>query len=223
MAGKFRKLTAETDAMAAYIRQEYLEKKRTMNSIGRELGMKRDKLAWYFRRYDIPTRDNTARGKPEVAAAIAERIKAEHWEGKKSLHQIAEEMGLSYSGIQWYTREYGIPVRSRVESMLRASDGHGFLWKGGRWKHESGYIMVKRNGHQMANSAGYVPEHRLVMAEFAGRMLDKDEVVHHVNGVKDDNRVENLQVRSRGGEGQHHGSLTVCPHCGHDLLQYEHG
>ena len=58
----------------------------------------------------------------------------------------------------------------------------------------SGYVMVKAPDSPMAMSNGYVVEHRLVMAEMIGRPLEKFENVHHINGVKDDNRPENLEL-----------------------------
>lgn len=71
-------------------------------------------------------------------------------------------------------------------------------WRGGRVT-KRGYILVKvYPGHAlfeaMANNMGYIPEHRLVMAEHLGRPLRRTEVVHHKNGVKTDNRIENLQL-----------------------------
>jgi len=68
--------------------------------------------------------------------------------------------------------------------------------KGGRKKNK-GYIVVLTEESQfnsMKDKRGYIPEHRLIMARQLGRALNDDEVVHHVNGDKTDNRIENLQL-----------------------------
>lgn len=57
-----------------------------------------------------------------------------------------------------------------------------------------GYVRVKFRGHPMANDRDYVPKHRLVMAEHLGRSLKTEESVHHLNGDKTDNRLENLEL-----------------------------
>jgi HNH endonuclease len=67
-----------------------------------------------------------------------------------------------------------------------------------RVRDSSGYVIVHvRKDSSMApmrNANGYVREHRLVLAESLGRPLRRDEVVVHRNGVKDDNRLENLAL-----------------------------
>ena len=61
-------------------------------------------------------------------------------------------------------------------------------------RHSKGYILEWAPHHPFAQASGYVPQHRLVMERSLGRMLLPLETVHHRNGVKDDNRPENLEV-----------------------------
>ena len=67
-------------------------------------------------------------------------------------------------------------------------------WKGGTIRHDMGYILIFSPNHPSKNFNGYVYEHRLKMEEYLGRYLTKEEVIHHVNGKKDDNRIENLKL-----------------------------
>ncbi len=68
-------------------------------------------------------------------------------------------------------------------------------WRGGKTYHKAGYLMRRVPGHPRARPRSpYVFEHVLVMEERLGRRLLADESVHHLNGVKDDNRVENLEL-----------------------------
>lgn len=67
-----------------------------------------------------------------------------------------------------------------------------------RWKDVHGYVRVPdpAGGRRSDGSLADVPEHRVIMEEMIGRPLLPDETVHHVNGVRDDNRPENLELWS---------------------------
>lgn len=69
-------------------------------------------------------------------------------------------------------------------------------WKGGTSKHGAGYIKELAKDHPHADKGGYVMQHRLVMERVIGRYLDPKERVHHKNGVRSDNRPENLELWS---------------------------
>ena len=71
-------------------------------------------------------------------------------------------------------------------------------WKGGQYHHVDGYIFVQllpdSPYYSMAHARGYVLEHRILMAKNINRCLLTSEVVHHINGNKQDNRIENLEL-----------------------------
>lgn len=81
--------------------------------------------------------------------------------------------------------------------------------KPAKFKLKNGYIYIRvypeDEFHQMAGSNGYVFEHRLVVAKNLGRCLKRSEIIHHINGKKDDNRINNLQVTS----GRKHQQITI--------------
>ena len=83
-------------------------------------------------------------------------------------------------------------------------------WKGGIKRHQ-GYILIRVKKNQ------YLFEHRIIAEKTLGRKLLRNEVVHHINGIKDDNRPENLIVMGKGDHAKHHFNGRICPTCRHVL------
>lgn len=75
---------------------------------------------------------------------------------------------------------------------LRGKKHHN--WKGGRRQHPEGYVFILRPNHPYVCKQGYVLEHRLIMENDLGRFLTPEEIVHHINGIPNDNRIENLML-----------------------------
>ena len=83
-------------------------------------------------------------------------------------------------------------------------------WKGGRRRDKDGYICIYNIDHPFRNAANVIMEHRLVMEKYLGRYLKREEVVHHKNGIKDDNRLENLKLFKNDFEHQkYHKEMNI--------------
>lgn len=75
----------------------------------------------------------------------------------------------------------------------------------GRTIASNGYVLVRAPGHHLADVRGYAYEHRLVAERMLGRPLRAGEQIHHRNGIKTDNRPDNLEVcASRLHHGERH-------------------
>jgi hypothetical protein len=70
------------------------------------------------------------------------------------------------------------------------------FWNGGR-KMFGPYVAILRPEHKFATSGGYVREHWLVWEEYYKACLLSWSVVHHINGIKTDNKINNLQAMTR--------------------------
>ena len=109
---------------------------------------------------------------------------------------------------RWVALRNGNPECQRCKSCGK-SGARSATWKGGRRSTADGYIETYLHPgdffHEMATDRNRILEHRLVMAKHLGRCLQPWELVHHKNGIKDDNRIENLELSIKGAHSMAHG------------------
>lgn len=122
-----------------------------------------------------------------------------------------EEFKKDYSDITHHNFYF---CSDKCKALYRHSNGwtkkgaKSHLWKGGKTIDASGYFRVYMPNHPN-NYSGYVLEHRYVFEQYIGRLLNTNEIIHHINNNKKDNRIENLVLLNKVSHAnQHHKDRT---------------
>lgn len=113
-----------------------------------------------------------------------------YWGDGLNLRQIAEICGVCKHTIIYWFDKFNIPRRSVSESKIGEKNHN---WNGGV-RYNGGYVLI----YQSKNI--YKKRAIIVMENYLGRELKSDELVHHKNEIKDDDRIENLELIGSNGE-----------------------
>jgi hypothetical protein len=196
----------------------------TTGEIAKLYGCHKDTVRLAFKRFGLKTRGHIyASDKPEVVEKLIKLYDESHSlrvvEKETGMHRNTISKILKENGIKvfakgenakytWqnhkhphkgkkgehsymYGRKMSPETREKMKPIwLR----NGNERRKGRRMTSGGYVWVYCPKHPFAGIGGYVAEHRLVMEKVLGRTLRTDEYVHHKNGIKSDNTIENLQL-----------------------------
>lgn len=146
------------------IEEMYLKHGATMRSVGEALGISSACVCRHLHRRGTPIKE-----KPDVKRIVTPETRKRI--GEKHRGKVLSE-----------------ETRRKI-SAARTLHGIGHLKT-----RSDGYIYVYYPDHPCASADGYIMQHRFIMEQHIGRYLEKNEVVHHINHKRDDNRIENLQL-----------------------------
>ena len=132
------------------------------------------------------------KGKPQ-----SEAWRRKHSETRRRMAAEGWKPG-NYGKKMNYTPEHVEKLRANLQKAMevvrKRKDGESFQTRTGHYRQMK---VPKDSPHRIVcNNSGYAAEHRVIAARALGRSLKRDEVVHHINGDKTDNRHQNLLICS---------------------------
>lgn len=108
-----------------------------------------------------------------------------------------------------YKKAYNLGLRKDKEiEFLNRSNAHkgekGSNWNGGKTTNYKGYRLIHMPEHHRADTRGYVMEHIFVFEKETGITIPDNCCIHHLNGKKNDNEIENLCMMTKSAHTKLH-------------------
>jgi hypothetical protein len=132
---------------------------------------------------------------------------------KSRIKIICPVCGKEFERWKAYVKNIKTPTCSyscsgKYSSIRKQGEGNP-KWRGGKTLMRDGRILVYAPDHPNANAIGgkYILEYRLIAEQKVGRLLNDNEIVHHINGDVTDNRLENIELMTQAEHARLHGLI----------------
>lgn len=198
-----------------WLKEQYVDSLRSLQDMANEVGCHKATVARALKRNGIERRKRTSKYPLLNDKAWLKKV---YVEDGRTIQSIADEIGCAPGNVHSSLSALKIRTRSHKETFKRlyphGRNGplHG-QWKGGRMI-SNGYVFVYQPDHPSTKGKRpYVQEHRLVMERSIGRYLEPYEVVHHLDGDRQNNDISNLELKTRGQHISEHFKAS------HEVLQ----
>ena len=170
------------------LRDLYVARSLSHRDIAAQFGCSMETVRYWLLKYGIPMR---GKGKATKFHVEEQHLRKRYLEDNWTTGQIAEELKCGSTVVWRAIHQYGLQLDLSEQGRRRTERNKV------RYAHQrmsGGYRYVKNEGHPLANSNGYVTEHRISAEIGMGRGLVEGERVHHINLDKHDNAPTNLAV-----------------------------
>lgn len=159
----------------------YVNQGKPMHEIAKELGIAVGSVYNYMKEYGIKSRTHKE---------CFDELKENGWRYPQSAR---ERISKAHKG-----------KKVSSETRRKMSDAFKEGGVGHKKTRSDGYVAIYFPDHPKTSKDGYIMGHILVMEALLGRHLKDDEVVHHINGTRDDNRKENLKLMTFKEHAKYH-------------------
>lgn len=176
----------------------------TLLEVGKQFGVELSTIRLTLIRHEIPRRKSF----PKLSESQIDEIALRYSQGEL-LVPLAQEYAVSPTTLRNQLRGHNAFIERR-----KFQGPNSWLFKGTGIT-SNGYVEIWLDPSDpmaiMRNYRGYVREHRLTVARYLGRPLREAETVHHIDGIRTNNHISNLQLR-QGAHGS--GQVWRCHDCG---------
>lgn len=176
-----------------------------LEEVAQTLGVCKDTIRRNMRRYGIPPKASEVyrKGQDTRIIRMLPIAKKLYFDEQRSFTEVYQTLGISFYTLQRLFADNGLAMRASGDVIKLAYSRYPHIGFQKGVKHSrfngyratkktGGYILVYKPDHHRTQKSGYVGEHILVWEDTHGIPLPDRWVVHHLNGIKNDNRPENL-------------------------------